>query len=746
VDSSERVFFDSGPGAEGIVGRIDIDGRVKKLVSGAPAGNSSVLVDSRPSAGRLVPDGEGGVIIAAGAKLQRVDSGNSTSTLAGDPKTGAGPYGSGSSGDGGIATGARFSSARSMAVDEAGNLYIADEQDRRTHRFSIRVINRSQAPLTFYPAGPGQVTILPGNIDTIVGKGNMRGGTSPVTALGAQIRGVPPALAVSRGRLYVSAFLPGNGSAGPSAKLHLVNLGVEAINAHAEKVQPGQIRGFVPPSLPRNSKKGPSYIPGMAATPAGDLFLADERRDRVLKLDRAGVLSVFAGRPSATSAEKTDRPRARVNVKRPYDVKVGPKGSIYISDRIGRRLLSADDRGTLRPMPGSGLTDTWTCPGQTKHKEGESSDEVPVPGEPSSVALDGKGNVYFSLPKSHQVKKVDASGTVTTVAGTADAGKPCPEPPGCRGAGEAGPSTRASLVIPTAIALGTNGRLYVFDEGDARVRLANLGKKTIEAHGLRIAPGRIRTIAGTGSGGFSGDGGKAIRAKLGGLTSGAFGPAGSLAIGKSQDLFLVDRANQRVRQIDGSGTMRTIAGKEGPADLRECCSNPVSVTVDRQGNLYVGDAGALGARGPRIWFINRGSEPILRRGEPVLPGAAALVAGNGMMGYSGDGMATGSNLSTPAGMVLDAAGSLYVAGRDQTETDPIGNIIGQVGDVRRIDKAGFMTLIAGNGQAAFNGDGLSGPLSSFNTPAGITVDRCGDLLIADTRNDRIRRLELSTKC
>jgi hypothetical protein len=184
---------------------------------------------------------------------------------------------------------------------------------------------------------------------------------------------------------------------------------------------------------------------------------------------------------------------------------------------------------------------------------------------PKSVAVDAQGNVYIGEAFS-RVRKVTPDGTITTVAGTGTSGF----------SGEGGPATAAMLTLPTGLAVDDAGTLYIADSYNFRVR-----KVTRD--------GIITTVAGTGyvgpvpgMGGYSGDGGPAILARIG-------RPSGVVVDGKG-NLYVADPDNGRVRMVTGDGIIRTVAGPTVPGESQAL--DPAGVALDRAGNLFIADNAA----------------------------------------------------------------------------------------------------------------------------------------------------------
>lgn len=242
VERTGVVHFDTGPPSEGLVGRADAEGGVRLLRTGIaegpdpskpqPPGNDQVS-----SASRLAADGTGGVLMAAGAKL--VQLGVGLTSIAGDGNAPPNTPGPGSSGDGGPALQAKFRAIKSLASDQAGNAYVADEIDAGMETVRIRFVNRSPRPVIFYSGTAQELTVAPGHIDTIAGAPEQASIGQTGSARQAHFAGVPPVMAAAGDRLYIASFRPGPASSRPTAQVEMVNLGGAAVTVHGVSVGPG---------------------------------------------------------------------------------------------------------------------------------------------------------------------------------------------------------------------------------------------------------------------------------------------------------------------------------------------------------------------------------------------------------------------------------------------------------------------------------------------------------------------------
>jgi hypothetical protein len=242
------------------------------------------------------------------------------------------------------------------------------------------------------------------------------------------------------------------------------------------------------------------------------------------------------------------------------------------------------------------------------------------------MAADGAGNLYIATPGGSRVRMVSPDGIITTIAGT-----------GIQGfSGDGGPATSARLRSPTGIAVDGAGNLYIADPHDNRIR--------------KVTPaGIISTVAGNGVSGFSGDGGPATSAQL--------SEPGDVAVDGAGNLFILDSLNNRIRKVTPDGVIATVAGNgtagfsgdDGPATSAQLFITyfTAGLAVDSLGNLYIADTG----------------NGAIRKVTPA--GVITTVAGNGIIGFSGDGgRAESSQLFFVRGLAVDGLDNLYAADSD----------------------------------------------------------------------------------
>jgi sugar lactone lactonase YvrE len=302
---------------------------------------------------------------------------------------------------------------------------------------------------------------------------------------------------------------------------------------------------------------------------------------------------------------------------------------------------------------------------------------------PFALAADGSGNIYFADMNNHRIRRIDANGNITTVAGNGQQGF----------FGDGGSATSAALNHPSAVALDVSGNLYIADSGNHRVRI--------------VSNGTIATFAGNGTAAFSGDGGAAISASLN-------FPRGVVVDGGG-NVYIADTNNQRIRKVTGS-VISSIAGNgeqdftgDGGPATSASLDTPTAVAVDTIGNLLIADSNN-------------------HRIRKVTAGTITTLAGNGSAAFTGDGgPATSATLAYPLGVSTDSAGNVYIADSDNHV-------------IRRISPGGIIATVAANGEQGFFGDQGPPTAAVMDTPTGV-LSVNGNLYIADKNNERIRRVD-----
>jgi len=618
-------------------------------VAGSQLGDGLSATSARlDSVEGVATDSAGDLFIAASSdnRIRRIDAATGIIT------TVAGNGGSGFSGDGGQASAARLNDPTGIAMDQAGDLFIVDSGNNRIRRVDAQT----------------------GVITTVAGNG--------------------------------TAGFTGDGGAAIAAEL----------------------------STPR----------AVAVDAAGDLFIADTNNMRIRRVDgKTGVITTYAGAGTRTTGGNGDGgPATAAYLTEPTGVAVDSSGNLYICDVLTDPSQDADYY-TADVRLVNGASGIITTVDNTQSSRG--------------VAVDSAGNLYTTVegydnprisfqPGGGTVEKRDAkTGAVTNIAGNGTFGS----------SGYGGPATAAELGVPSSITVDSQGNVYfadsqVIDKIDGKSGILSLyaGNTTnspnvigaqatstllsdpiaVTSTGLfiqgnqilRVDPqtGLITSVAGTGTAGFSGDGGSATAAEFN-------RPAG-LATDAAGDVFIADSSNNRVRKVNATtGIITTVAGNgtfafsqpdpgDGGAATAADVTDPVAVAVDAAGNLFISE-------GPRVRRVD------------AKTGIITTVAGNGTYGFGGDnGPATAAKLSGGFEVAVDAVGDLFIADAGNNR-------------IRRVDATtGIITTVAGNGTAGFAGDGGPATAAELNSPAYIALDPAGNLYIADTSNNRVRRIDAAT--
>ncbi len=478
-----------------------------------------------------------------------------------------------------------------------------------------------------------------------------------------------------------------------------------------------------------------TLVDGVAVGPDGALYISHRSKNRIRKVRSDGVITTIAGNGIA-GYSGDGGPALEASLNFPAGLTFDASGNLYIADRNNHRVRKVDPDGLITTVAGDGVAD-WG---------GDNGPAVEAHlNYPSDVAVGPEGHLYISDRSNNRIRKVDADGIITTVAGLGipDFG------------GDFGLARDALLKYPFGIHLDAEGNLYVADRGNNRVR-------KVDSRGI------ITTIAGDGMHSYGGDYGPAIQASLAYPTDVVTDEAGNL--------YIADRNNNRIRKVDPFGVITTFMGtgkthyngdNEIAAEtnlhlpfalaLRD---NRDLIVVDRSnfrvrtanihdqavrtvaGNgesLFKGDGGpgrgaTLGAP-TGIGVDSRGnvifSEKLHHRIRMVYPnGIIDTFAGTGSLGNEGNGgPAREASIQMPSSLAIDEQDNVYVTVRQ-----------GNSWIIRIIDADGIIRRFAGNGKQGREGDGGPAREASFFTISDIAADGKGRLYIADAINKNIRQV------
>lgn len=313
---------------------------------------------------------------------------------------------------------------------------------------------------------------------------------------------------------------------------------------------------------------------------------------------------------------------------------------------------------------------------------------------PTDVYKDFFGNIYIADNQNHRIRKINTSGIISTIAGNGIAAY----------SGDDGEATNASLNRPNSVAVDIAGNVYVADMGNNVIR--------------KINPiGIISGIAGNGIGGFSGDGGQATNANIS-------NPSG-VAIDLIGNIYIADKGNSRIRKVDTSGIITTIAGGGTVSFIQPggYCVDGVpatSVKLCIQNDVSVDYAGTVYITNYTCWHFSK-----------ITPdGILYNVAGDYQPDFSANcGPATQSNVYCPYGIYPDNLGNIYLC--------PMCNV-----QVRKVNTTKFIITVAGNGTSGYTGDGgISTDATVSDYIYGIYADTNRDVYFADVGNNVIRHFK-----
>ena len=584
-------------------------------------------------------------------------------------------------GDGAPAANASLARPNAVAHDAKGNLYIADSDHCR-----IRVVSSTGTISTYagtgicgYSGDGGPATKA--EITNDFGLALDRHGNLLITD-GARIRRITPAGIIST--------IVGNGTAGYSGD------GGPALQAEI------------------------NFPESVFVDLAGNIYIADTGNNVIRKVDTKNIIHTVAG--DGTSGFSGDGGLATsANLNFPWTVIADNQGNFYFSDVNNERVRVVNSGGIINTFAGDGgfgntgsggpatsaafgqpyslllqggnlyigtsgfiwavnlKTDIITITagnGQNGYNgDGNTALSTAFSASLTGLASDGSGGMFVGDSSNNRIRQIAATQIVSTAAGG--------------NVGDNGPSARAAVNFNTEfvhMAFDSAGNLYIPDVYNNRVR--------------KVTPqGVISTIAGTGVVGYTGDGGPATSATL-------FNPQ-AVAVDSLGNVFIADTGNLVIRKIDPSGTISTFVTLFLQNSSAES-ARAVGLAVDSAGNLYAAD-GVFA-----VWKITPS-------------GATSVVAGVLFdIGYNGDGVpATQAWLNFPSGLALDKAGNLFIA-------DWLNNRI------RKVNPAGTISTVAGDGTEGFGGDGGLATSAMLNLPTDVAVDNKGNFYIADWINFRLR--------
>jgi hypothetical protein len=659
----------------------------------------------------LAIDSAGNIYIADANRIREVNTSGIITTIAG---TGAVCAPSTAlCGDNGPATGAQLDAPQGMVIDAAGDVYIADTQDAR-----VRCIIGSTGGCYGSKDAVGEIVTVAGTGKLCDGPTEDCGDHGPAPAAyldyptGVVLDSFSDLIFTDTRDQRIRCIIGSTGGCDNPPKATVGD--IYTIVGTGE---------FCDPSSKYHCGDGGAAIKahlwnpeGLAQDSAGNLYFADQLDCRVRKVNiSTWIISTIAGvyPPNSTTPycgfQGDGGSPLNAFLDLPYGVFVGSTGTVYIADAGNQRV---------REITTSGNTSTITTVAGGGSGGDRGAATLATLADPISVTWDNDGNYYIADTANNRIRKVSAgSNVITTVAGT---GSACDAllltlPTGTPYCGDQGPATSATLWGPEGIAVDQAGNIYFSDTLNFDVREVS------------VSSGIITTIAGTP--GVQCDPGTDVCGDNGPATSAKFTDPTAISLDGLGNLYVADYFGNKVREVNlttgmmmptvaGNGT-RGHSGNNGPASLA-LLEHPGGVANDAAGNVYIADSGNSWVR--CVLVVADGCD-----GSQEPPGDIIDYAFNGIPGFSGDG-----GLAVKAETVVP----------DQVATDVDGNVYSGGGGSSAIRRTDFAThtvdTIAGNpSKSGFGGDGGPATKATLDND-GLSVNASKVLLIADNGNNRIR--------
>jgi hypothetical protein len=648
--------------------------------SGTNDGTGSAARFSNPSG--VAVDSAGNVLVADGANqtIRKVASTGVVTTLAGSP----GAYGSAD----GTGSAARFWNPSGVAVDSAGNVFVADSQNGTIRKVtSAGVVTTLAGSAGAWGTADGTGSAARFNHPSGVAV-DSTGNVFVADTWNDTIRKVTPAGVVTTlaGRAGAWGTADGTGSAARFYYPYGVTVDstgnvfvAEQYNHTTRKVtQAGVVTTLAGSAGTSGSADGTGSAArfndpcGVAVDSAGNVFVADSGNNTIRKVTSAGVVTTLAG--SAGNSGSADDTGSAARFFLPQGVAVDSAGNVFVAD---------SGNNTIRKVSSAGVVSTLAGMALQFHS-------------PRVAAVDSAGNVFVADELNDTIRRVTSAGVVTTLAGTE----------GHSGSAD-GTGSAASFWWPLGAAVDSVGNVFVADGGNSTIR--------------KVTPaGVVTTLA--GSAGVSGtNDGTGSAARFGACNGNTCYMTCGVAVDSAGNVFVADDGNNTIRKVTSTGAVTTLAGSPvdangdgwpdaGYADGTGSAARfyrPSGVAVDSAGNVFVADSGNNTIR------------------KVTSAGVVTTLAGSAGSFGSADGTGSAARFNDPCGVAVDSAGNVFVA-------DTVNHTI------RKVTPAGVVTTLGGSAGVVGWVDG-TGSAARFNDPFGVAVDSAGNLYVADSNNNAIRK-------
>ena len=717
-----------------------------------------------------------GIAIDSAGTLYIADTGNDTIrkiTSAGVVTTVAGAAGQYGAADG-QGTAARFNFPNGVSVDGAGNIYVADAINNAIRKVTPNGSVTTLAGLAGAPAGrvdgagnvarfakPTGVAVDPAGNVYVADDDNQQIRKISPTGVVTTVAGVSGNSGTLDGNGYYNNpglfYLPASTATDAAGNIYVADMGNNTIRM----VTPtGVVTTFAGSPLAYGRLDGTGSAAsftspaGVALDSAGNVYVADTGNHTIRMITSAGVVTTLAG--TAGTAGAADGSGTSATFNYPSGVAADSAGNVYVADYDNHTIRKITPAGQVTTLAGTA--------GIIGHADGLGA--AASFSYPRAVTVDSAGNVYVADTGNHTIRKITPGGLVMTLAGSAGSAGNADgagniarfNGPSCLAADQAGNifvadtnSSTIRKITPAGVVTTIGGMAGVVGNTDAAgtaSRFNNLTGIAVAPNGaLCIADTRNQTIrvgvlpggtggSGGGSGGTGGTGGSGSTVSAGdsGGTGGSSPSVGAIGATNSNNpagvgfllhpsglaldsigfTYVSDTANNCVKVIASDSTISVFAGKSGAAGSADgtgtsaTFNGPIGLARDASNSVYVCDTGNATIR------------------KITSTGVVTTLAGSPGSRGTQDGTGSAALFSSPTGIVVDSAGNLYV-------TDSINSTI------RMITSAGVVTTYAGTAKKSGYQDGTVAN-ALFNNPTGLAIDANDNLFIADTYNNVIRKI------
>jgi trimeric autotransporter adhesin len=426
---------------------------------------------------------------------------------------------------------------------------------------------------------------------------------------------------------------------------------------------------------------------GVCVDGSGNIYIADTNNNRIRKIS-AGFISTAVNTSGAKGSSGDGGLAAAAQLDTPYGLGADAAGNMYIADTGNHRIRKV----TAATGIISTIVNTSGNKTDLSYPVGDGGAATAATlNSPRSVFVDSALNIFIADTDNHRIRKVtSATGIINTIVNTSGNKTDLSYP-----VGDGGVATAATLNSPCSVFVDSALNIFIADTGNHRIRK------------VTAATGIITTFAGTGTAGYGGDGGTATTALIDGPTG--------ICVKGTGEVIISDTNNSCLRQVSITNSISTLPMTVGPGLNSPFGAASYYNAAQKKFFLYIADS----------------ANHRIRKLDTVT-NALVTVAGTGIAGSSGDsGQATDAKLKSPSGVTVDASGNLYIADTGNNK-------------IRMVTTAGIISTVAGTGSAGSSGDEGAATLATLNSPKGVFVDGSGNIFIADTNSDRIRKVTAAT--